>query len=358
MLKLAGKNKGIFKVAAVNCDDEKEICGQFEIKGFPTIKVFPSEAVPVPKNKGGKGFHKVPEDYNGPRSAGGMAQAALNKMASFVQSVDDKSVDKFLETPDVAKVLLFTDKPKTTTLYKAISVEFHHRLAVGEVKQTAKETVEKYQVTKFPTLLVVSTSGEKVTYDGELKLDKIQAFLKTYAKPAPKAAGAPTEPEKPKVPEVNHPVSEEVKDQETFEKICHSSSKMCMIALLDPQDTEAETHATYLQTLEKVSQKAKDLLHVIWIDGPKNWEYAEKLGLAYGYPAVVTYAHKKSAKIPFMGSFTEDDLSDYVKTIRAGGRRVSSVTSFPKLKSAQKKEEVKQEVKSDEPKKSETKDEL
>lgn len=75
MIQLAEKNKGIFKVAAINCDEEKELCGNFDIKGnqdyikyiwvyvltsigFPTLKIFPSEAVPVPKNKG-KGFHKV-----------------------------------------------------------------------------------------------------------------------------------------------------------------------------------------------------------------------------------------------------------------------------------------------------------
>ncbi len=107
--------KGIVKVAAVNCDDEKELAGAFGIKGkkniennekqkpsrrqqynynvvppvnvgcpplcifdsngsivssvlynnlylliilgFPTIKVFPSELVPTPDKKG---FHKVP----------------------------------------------------------------------------------------------------------------------------------------------------------------------------------------------------------------------------------------------------------------------------------------------------------
>jgi len=175
MIQLAEKNKGIFKVAAINCDDEKELCGNFDIKGFPTLKIFPSEAVPVPKNKG-KGYHKVPEDYNGPRSAGDMARVVLNKLPSFVQSVDDSNIDKFLEETG-AKVMLFTDKPKTTSLYKAISIDFHNRIAVAEVKKTAKAVVDKYEVTKFPTLVVVTESGEKVVYDGKLKHEKIAAFF-------------------------------------------------------------------------------------------------------------------------------------------------------------------------------------
>jgi len=261
-----------------------------------------------------------------------MARAALDKIPSFVQKVDDKNIDSFLETADIAKVLLFTDKTKTTALYKAISIDYHNRLAVAEVRNTAKAIVDKYEITKFPTLIVVTAQGEKVVYSGALGHEKISKFLAPYAKPAPKQPGQ--EEEKPKVPEFSHPVSEEVKDQETFEKICHSSSKLCLIALLDPADTDAATHSNYLDILQKVSDKSKDLLHVIWINGPDNWEFGEKLGLSFGYPAVITYGHKKAAKIPHVGAFSKEDLLQYVSTIRSGGKRVTSANNFPKLKYA------------------------
>ncbi|PRP85343.1 hypothetical protein PROFUN_07051 [Planoprotostelium fungivorum] len=340
MLKLASKNKGIFKVAAVNCDDEKELCGNFDIKGFPTLKVFPSQAVPVPKNKG-KGYHKVPEDYNGPRSAGDMARAVLDKVPSFIEKVDDANLDKFLENKDLAKVILFTDKPKSTALYKAISVDYHNRLAVAEVRNTAKSTVEKYEITKFPTLIVLPAEGDKIVYSGPLSHEKISSFLAAHAKPLANQKST-NEPEKPKVPEIVHPVSEEIKDQETFEKVCHSSGKLCLIALLDPVD-DAETHKKYIGILEKVQEKSKDLLHVIWINGPDNYEFGEKLGLSFGYPAVITYGHKKNAKIPHIGAFSEEDLLHYVSSIRSGGKRVSPANNFPKLKSSQPKKEGKKD---------------
>ena len=51
--------QGIATVAAIDCDAEanKQLCGRYEIRGFPTIKVFPGD-----KSKGG---NKTPTDYQG-----------------------------------------------------------------------------------------------------------------------------------------------------------------------------------------------------------------------------------------------------------------------------------------------------
>jgi len=84
-------------------------------------------------------------------------------------------------------------------------------------------------------------------------------------------------------------------------------------------------------------------MHVVWIDGPKNFEFGEKLGLSFGYPAVVTYAHKKAAKIPYIGAFSEEDLLAYVKAIKGNTRRAQSATNFPKLKYSNPPKETKKD---------------
>ena len=59
--KKAAKNlDGIVKIAAIDCDQERELCGAFQIKGFPTIKVFPSKL----GKKEGRPW-KEPIDYQG-----------------------------------------------------------------------------------------------------------------------------------------------------------------------------------------------------------------------------------------------------------------------------------------------------
>ncbi len=61
--KAAKALKGIIGVGGVNCDEEKQLCGQFGVQGFPTIKIFGSN-----KNR--------PEDYQGGRTAEGIVQGA------------------------------------------------------------------------------------------------------------------------------------------------------------------------------------------------------------------------------------------------------------------------------------------
>lgn len=43
--KAATKLKGLAKVVAVDCDEEKNkpLCSKYGIKGFPTLKIFPSD---------------------------------------------------------------------------------------------------------------------------------------------------------------------------------------------------------------------------------------------------------------------------------------------------------------------------
>lgn len=49
--KAANNLKGMVTIAAVDCDVEanKALCGMYEIKGFPTIKVFSPELKPNKK---------------------------------------------------------------------------------------------------------------------------------------------------------------------------------------------------------------------------------------------------------------------------------------------------------------------
>jgi protein disulfide-isomerase A6 len=144
--KLAKSMKGIVKVAAVNGDAEKELAGHYQIQGFPTIKVFPSQVQKAPK---GEGFIKVPEDYNGPRTASAMANFAISKMPNYVTKVTSKNIDEFVGSADIGKALLFTNKKETTSLYKALAIDYHNRLNLGEVRDTEEDIVSKYGVTNF-----------------------------------------------------------------------------------------------------------------------------------------------------------------------------------------------------------------
>ena len=50
------------------------------------------------------------------------------------------------------QVVLYSNKGKTSTLYKSLSMRFRGRAAFAEVRDTAKELTEAAGVVKFPTL--------------------------------------------------------------------------------------------------------------------------------------------------------------------------------------------------------------
>lgn len=58
--------QGKVKVGAVNCDEEKSLCSQFGVQGFPTVKWFGA-------NK------QSPEDYQGERTAAALSDFALKQ---------------------------------------------------------------------------------------------------------------------------------------------------------------------------------------------------------------------------------------------------------------------------------------
>jgi len=68
----------------------------------------------------------------------------------------------------LAHVILFTSKTSTTPLFKALSAEFKDRLLLGEVQATDAAIVSKYNVDKFPTIVVIpkEEGSEPIVYTG------------------------------------------------------------------------------------------------------------------------------------------------------------------------------------------------
>ena len=63
------------------------------------------------------------------------------------------------------KVLIFTERKTTAPLFKAISKTYKDKLLFGEVRKSETELIEKFKVTQFPSLLVVTDPFE---YESEI----------------------------------------------------------------------------------------------------------------------------------------------------------------------------------------------
>jgi protein disulfide-isomerase A6 len=71
--KAATAAKGHLKLGAINCDDHAQLCQQFGVKGYPTIKIFGSN-----KN--------TPVDHQGARDAKGILESALAEAKKTIKA--------------------------------------------------------------------------------------------------------------------------------------------------------------------------------------------------------------------------------------------------------------------------------
>jgi len=92
--------------------------------------------------------------------------------------------------------------------------------------------------------------------------------------------------------------------------------------------------------LEKVQEKHGKAFHFIWLDGVNQPEFANEWGLSSSYPTIVTFNHKKMSIVPYIGSFSEEAVNDYLNKILRGARRASPISKVPSIIAPQGKDEL------------------
>ena len=109
------------------------------------------------------------QHVTGARTAKGIADALTAALpASQISKIKDaSSFSNFTTTgSSLPKVVLYTDKTRTSALYKSLSLRFKGRLAFAEVNNKAGDVVESQGVTHFPKLVVMKAE-EVEEYSGE-----------------------------------------------------------------------------------------------------------------------------------------------------------------------------------------------
>ncbi|RIA87710.1 hypothetical protein C1645_807174 [Glomus cerebriforme] len=336
--KAAENLKGLVKVAAIDCDDQsnRNVCSTYEVQGFPTIKLFPSQAVPDKKNS--STFLKKPKDYNGARTAKAIVDFALSEIPSFVQPISNKNptkksltIEEFLskDNKTISKVILFTNKERTTYLYKALSVEFHNRLLLGEVRQQESRIIEKFNIKKFPTLFAINKQTDEITeFTEKYNHENLVKFLNKFA--LPKKSSYAKEPE----PEIEiEPYNPEIIDansQTTLDKECLSKQTgLCIFTFL-PLETEFEESIKEHESNIKILKMVKDKLHkelgnsiylrFFWFNSLENGskKLIKDFKLADVFPALMILNPNRKVYRPYLGPFDEEGIENFLKGVVKG----------------------------------------
>ncbi|KAJ3299549.1 protein disulfide isomerase (PDI) protein [Borealophlyctis nickersoniae] len=360
--KAAEKLKGLAKVVAIDCDDEKNrpVCGQYDIKGFPTIKLF----------SGGK--KGLPEDYNGARTAKDIVDAAIKKIRGNVIPIGGTSkkavtYDEFLkkETGKTPKVILVSQKPSTPPLFKALSAEYKGRLIFGEAKNTYRDAVEKLGVDSVPAVYLVGKEedAKPVRYEGAMKYAALTEFLDKYA--APKGDGKAKSGQKAKESKPKKPAAPfnatlpELKTQSDLENLCLKTNSVCAVSFLalEPEYEESvKVHKQYLSILEslnaKYHEKQDDASPLVfsWVNaierGRNLMRQFDVSDMLPGMVVFVNNANGSGRKVYrlFMGAFEEKALDKFLKETLGGGAGRAKYIPYDFVPTLDKEKKVKEKV--------------
>jgi protein disulfide-isomerase A6 len=146
------------------------------VQGFPTLKTV---------KPGKKPNRPIVEDYQGPRSAKAIVDYMVDKIPNHVTKVDGKKLKEHIEgSVETPKAILFTNKGKTSALYRSLAIDFLGSISFAQVRD--EKSAAEYGVTVFPTLVLFpGEDKEKTVYDGEMKKEPMTAFLSQVASPNP-----------------------------------------------------------------------------------------------------------------------------------------------------------------------------
>jgi protein disulfide-isomerase A6 len=185
---------GIVKFANIDCDEDvnKGICAEYRIQGFPTLKLFPATK------------KRIPRDYQGERMAKPLVEYAKNSLPMGARKLAAEELQGWLdEAPWRPKVILFSDKPKSSPLYRSLALDFRKTIDFafmrGDeslVRSSARLVlgIDMPTAATLPVLMIVparnvSDSGDVAelqkgvfeTYVGQLKYRPIKAWLEKVA---------------------------------------------------------------------------------------------------------------------------------------------------------------------------------
>ncbi len=113
-----------------------------------------------------------------------------NNIANRGMKLNSENFEDFFGNKEYNKLVLFTDKKQTPLIFRGLSNYFYNQLLFGEVPKEQEILIKRFNVTRFPTLMVYKTQEDTEDlldepviefYQGKINAKDIAEFLSMYA---------------------------------------------------------------------------------------------------------------------------------------------------------------------------------
>ncbi|RZF34960.1 hypothetical protein LSTR_LSTR010052 [Laodelphax striatellus] len=332
--KAATALKGFVKVGAVNADEQKSLGGRFGVRGFPTVKIFGAN-----KNK--------PEDYNGARTAQGLADAGIaaikskvtvnlggkpsdsskGKQEDVIELTDSNFDSLVLNSEDMWLVEFYAPWcghcKNLAPHWAHAATELKGKVKVGALDATVHNAkASKYGVQGYPTIKFFpggkkDSSSVEDYNGGRTGSDIVNWALEKLAENVP-------------APEIKQIVGESV-----LKEACEDHP-LCVVAVLPHiLDCQASCRNEYIKTLTSLGEKfKKKLWGWVWLEAGSHPELEDLLEIGgFGYPAMAVLNAKKMKYSILRGSFSHDGINEFLRDLSYGRGTTAPFrgTTLPKI---------------------------
>lgn len=333
--KVATALKGIIKVGAVNVDEHKALGAKYGIEGLPTIKIFSPD--------------KRPEDYNGPRTAAGILEAALTaagqkarrtlngkKSGSDSKGKDTKDVIE-LTDDDFDKMVMNSEDMWLVEFYApwcghcknfapiwaSAATELKGKVKLGALDATVNRVkASQYDIKGYPTIKYFPPGKKSFDsvqqYDGgRTNSDIVNWALEKLAENIP-------------APEVT-----QIINLQSLKNACEDKP-LCVVSVLPHiLDCQSECRNQYLKLLNTLGEKYKQKMWGwVWCEAGAQPRIEEALEIGgFGYPALAVANIKKMKYSLLKGSFSYDGINEFLRDISYGRGGTASLkgTELPEI---------------------------
>ena len=366
-LDAAKRLKSSARLGAVDCsEDDKELCGKYGVRGFPTIQVFGEDKKSPSKYESGRDADAI-EAFVNAEASKGSGEMASSKLVPEVTYV---GMHDFLYSlkPKLPKVLIFAGPKGVPSWLKMLASSF--KVESEEDDRTYKQgkvvaTKKKKKIS--PTIMFgAAASGEApgaaqiasrfkveddarpaiyvcfgthyTSYDGEFKKEELKDFLEEYVGMAvPKAEDLP-EGEWDKLPSFPEQSTPKVQKKKADAKSLTADNlyttclkgTACLLLIGDGSDAGADV-------LDMLTSAYKnDKFNFAQVDGGIQSTFAEQLGGAG--PGLVCIKGKRDKRMRYArmeADLTSKDAANWVDRVLGGDARFTTIKELEMMDEAQ-----------------------
>lgn len=313
--KAATALKGVAKVGAINADDHKSVAGRYGVRGFPTIKIV---------------YQSKTEDYNGPRTAQGLADAVVNVIKKKINEklgggkssggssddvieLTDSNFDKLvLQSDDIWLVEFYAPWcghcKNLAPHWAEAATKLKGKVKLGALDATAHQSkASEYNVQGYPTIKYFppgkKTRSSAENYEGGRTSSDIVTFaLDKLAE------------------NIEPPEIKQIVDENTLKTACEDHP-LCVISVLPHiLDCQADCRNGYLKILKEMGDKFKQKLWGwVWSEAGAQPDLEQALEIGgFGYPAMAVINAKKMKYSILRGSFSSDGINEFLRDLSYG----------------------------------------